>query len=66
MLLVAMLMASILIQAATNMFNEHFDYVRGLDTVESVGIAGAFTQESARLPYRPHMTHSPFIRSRTF
>jgi 1,4-dihydroxy-2-naphthoate octaprenyltransferase len=44
-LLVAMLLASTLIQAATNMFNEYFDYVRGLDTVESVGIAGAITQD---------------------
>jgi 1,4-dihydroxy-2-naphthoate octaprenyltransferase len=44
-LLVAMLMASVMIQAATNMFNEYFDYVRGLDTVESVGIAGAITQD---------------------
>ena len=43
-LLAAMLAASILIQAATNTFNEYFDYVRGLDTVESVGIAGAITQ----------------------
>jgi 1,4-dihydroxy-2-naphthoate octaprenyltransferase len=47
-LLFAMLMASILIQAATNMFNEYFDYVRGLDTVESVGIAGAITQDGIR------------------
>jgi 1,4-dihydroxy-2-naphthoate octaprenyltransferase len=44
-LLLAMLVASILIQAATNMFNEYFDYVRGLDTVDSVGIAGAITQD---------------------
>lgn len=40
-----MLVASTLIQAATNMFNEYFDYVSGLDTVESVGIAGAITQD---------------------
>jgi 1,4-dihydroxy-2-naphthoate octaprenyltransferase len=45
LLLLAMLTASILIQAATNMFNEYFDYVRGLDTAESVGIAGAITQD---------------------
>lgn len=41
----AMLAACTLIQAATNMWNEYFDYVRGLDTAESVGIAGAITQE---------------------
>jgi 1,4-dihydroxy-2-naphthoate polyprenyltransferase len=44
LLLVVMLMASVLIQAATNMFNEYFDYVGGLDTVKSVGISGAITQ----------------------
>src|SRR5437870_5578033 len=37
----AMLVASMLIQVATNMFNEYYDYRRGLDTVETVGIAGA-------------------------
>lgn len=30
------------------MFNEYFDYVRGLDTVESVGIAGAITQDGVQ------------------
>lgn len=37
----AMLVASLLIQAATNMFNEYYDEKRGLDTVESVGISGS-------------------------
>lgn len=45
MLFGAMLVASLLIQAATNMFNEYFDYMSGLDTSESVGIAGAITQD---------------------
>ena len=36
----AMLLASLLIQAATNMFNEFYDEQRGLDKAESVGIAG--------------------------
>lgn len=40
----AMMLASILIQAATNMFNEYFDYKRGLDTAESVGIGGAIVR----------------------
>jgi 1,4-dihydroxy-2-naphthoate octaprenyltransferase len=48
LLLVAMLAASTLIQAATNMFNEYFDYVRGLDTAESVGNAGVITQNGVR------------------
>lgn len=38
---VAMLLASLLIQAATNMFNEFYDEQRGLDTAGSVGIAGS-------------------------
>ncbi len=37
-----------MIQAATNMFNEYFDYMRGLDTAESVGIAGAITQDGVQ------------------
>jgi 1,4-dihydroxy-2-naphthoate octaprenyltransferase len=48
LLLLAMLVASTLIQAATNMLNEYFDYLRGLDTAESVGIAGAITQDGMR------------------
>lgn len=43
-LFLAMLLASILIQAATNIFNEYFDYKRGLDTAESVGIGGAIVR----------------------
>jgi 1,4-dihydroxy-2-naphthoate octaprenyltransferase len=48
LLLAAMLLASVLIQAATNMFNEYFDYVRGLDSPESVGISGAITLDGVR------------------
>jgi 1,4-dihydroxy-2-naphthoate octaprenyltransferase len=47
-LLAAMLAASILIQSATNMFNVYFDFVRGLDTAESVGIAGAITHDGVK------------------
>jgi 1,4-dihydroxy-2-naphthoate octaprenyltransferase len=43
-LFVAMLVASILIQIATNMFNEYFDHKRGLDTPQTVGIAGAIVR----------------------
>src|SRR5690625_3640272 len=39
-LFIAMLLAALLIQAATNMFNEYYDYVRGLDTEQSVGKIG--------------------------
>lgn len=44
-LFLAMLIASILIQAATNMFNEYYDYVRGLDTEKSVGIGGTIVRD---------------------
>ena len=40
----AMLVASILIQAGTNMFNEYFDYRRGIDSEGSVGIAGTLVR----------------------
>jgi 1,4-dihydroxy-2-naphthoate octaprenyltransferase len=44
-LFIAMLVASLFIQAATNMFNEYYDYKRGLDTPESVGIGGAIVRD---------------------
>jgi len=43
-----MLCVATFIQAATNMFNEYFDYVKGLDTADSVGIAGAITQDGVQ------------------
>lgn len=45
LLFVAMLIASILIQAATNMFNEYYDYKRGLDNDKSVGIGGTIVRD---------------------
>ncbi|MCS1351580.1 1,4-dihydroxy-2-naphthoate polyprenyltransferase [Mechercharimyces sp. CAU 1602] len=45
LLFFAMMVASILIQAATNMFNEYYDYKRGLDTADSVGIGGAIVRD---------------------
>lgn len=39
-----MILASLLIQAATNMFNEFYDNERGLDTAESVGISGSIVK----------------------
>lgn len=46
-LLAAMLFASVLIQTATNLFNEYYDYVRGLDTKDSVGIGGTIVHDGA-------------------
>ncbi|MBX6354052.1 MAG: 1,4-dihydroxy-2-naphthoate polyprenyltransferase [Thermoflavifilum sp.] len=42
---ITFLVACILIQAATNMFNEYFDYRRGLDDAEMVGIAGTIVRD---------------------
>ncbi|MBT2647710.1 1,4-dihydroxy-2-naphthoate polyprenyltransferase [Bacillus sp. ISL-34] len=44
LLFAAMMTASILIQAATNLFNEYYDFKRGLDTEESVGIGGGIVR----------------------
>ncbi|MFB6467567.1 1,4-dihydroxy-2-naphthoate polyprenyltransferase [Cytobacillus sp. Hz8] len=44
-LFLAMLFASLLIQIATNLFNEYYDFVRGLDHEESVGIGGTIVRD---------------------
>lgn len=43
-LFLAMLLACLLIQAATNMFNEYYDFKKGLDNHTSVGIGGAIVR----------------------
>lgn len=48
LLFIVMLVAAILIQAATNMFNEYYDYVRGLDNEESVGIGGTIVRDGIK------------------
>lgn len=45
LLAIIMVLCSALIQIATNLFNEYFDYKNGLDTEESVGIGGAIVRE---------------------
>lgn len=47
-LFTAMLVASLLIQAATNMFNEYYDFARGLDNEKSVGIGGAIVRNGVK------------------
>ncbi len=47
-LFAAMIFASVLIQSGVNMFNEYFDYKRGLDTIESVGIGGVIVKEELK------------------
>src|SRR5690625_5962892 len=48
LLFIAMLLAALLIQAATNMFNEYYDFVRGLDTEHSVGISGTIVRDGIK------------------
>lgn len=48
LLFLAMLVASLLIQAATNMFNEYYDFARGLDNENSVGIGGAIVRNGVK------------------
>jgi len=47
-LFLATLAACLLIQAATNMFNEYYDYKRGLDTEHSVGIGGSIVRDGIK------------------
>jgi 1,4-dihydroxy-2-naphthoate polyprenyltransferase len=47
-LFMAMLIASLLIQAATNMFNEYYDFKRGLDNENSVGIGGTIVRDGVK------------------
>lgn len=47
-LFLAMLLASLLIQAATNMFNEYYDFKRGLDNENSIGIGGAIVRHGIK------------------
>ena len=44
----AMLIASIFIQMATNMFNEYYDFKRGLDTEQSIGIGGTIVRNGVK------------------
>lgn len=44
-LFIAMLFACLGLQIAANLFNEYYDFKRGLDTKESVGIGGAIVRD---------------------
>lgn len=43
----AMLIASLAIQIATNLFNEYYDYVSGIDNKNSIGISGTIVRDGA-------------------
>lgn len=47
-LFLAMMIASIFIQMATNMFNEYYDFKRELDNEESIGIGGAIVRNGVK------------------
>jgi 1,4-dihydroxy-2-naphthoate octaprenyltransferase len=47
-LFIAMLFACLWIQIATNLFNEYYDFKRGLDTEDSVGIGGAIVRHGMK------------------
>lgn len=51
---ITILLATILIQTAANVFNEYFDYKRGLDNESSVGISGTIVRDgiSPKTVYR--------------
>ena len=42
------LLACLLIQAATNLFNEYYDYKHGLDKIDSEGISGSIVKGNLR------------------
>lgn len=48
LLFTAMLVCSLFLQIATNLFNEYYDFKRGLDTVDSVGIGGALVRHGTK------------------
>lgn len=48
LLFAAMLVCGLFLQIATNLFNEYYDFKRGLDTVDSVGIGGALVRHGTK------------------
>lgn len=48
LLFLAMMVACLSLQIATNLFNEYYDFKRGLDTEESVGIGGGIVRHGLK------------------
>jgi len=47
-LFAAMMIACLCLQIATNLFNEYYDFKRGLDTAESIGIGGGIVRHGLK------------------
>ena len=47
-LFMGMLLSCLALQIATNLFNEYYDFKRGLDTAESVGIGGGIVRHGLK------------------
>lgn len=45
---IAMLLACLALQIATNLFNEYYDFKRGLDSADSVGIGGGIVRHGLK------------------
>ncbi len=48
LLFIAMLLACLALQIATNLFNEYYDFKRGLDHADSVGIGGGIVRHGLK------------------
>lgn len=48
LLFIAMMVACLALQIATNLFNEYYDFKRGLDTEDSVGIGGGIVRHGLK------------------
>src|SRR5690606_3155651 len=48
LLFIAMMVACLALQIATNLFNEYYDFKRGLDTADSVGIGGGIVRHGLK------------------
>ncbi|NRG47575.1 1,4-dihydroxy-2-naphthoate polyprenyltransferase [Bacillus sp. CRN 9] len=48
LLFIAMIFACLALQIATNLFNEYYDFKRGLDTADSVGIGGGIVRHGLK------------------
>ncbi|MFJ8065316.1 1,4-dihydroxy-2-naphthoate polyprenyltransferase [Psychrobacillus sp. NPDC096426] len=48
LLFIAMMLACLALQIATNLFNEYYDFKRGLDNADSVGIGGGIVRHGLK------------------